>query len=573
MIPLRESYARARPWLSLCYLWVLFEAPTMIRPGGVDVKHLRPSGDLLVLLTVAALSGRVPAKTAVRTVLVAYTALLVIVRLDYVVFMLLMRDEPLLYDQWLMLRHLSVLIADLWSPSVAFATLAISGALALLPWLVRRNLKIASELLSPARIATTARVGFLAWSLVCALTAVHAIGMTELPLVGWVSPVFTENIRRSRDAYLSIQRGIRNPAYAELLKIRLPEDKRPDVFLLLIESYGRMMYADPNLKNQHARRMAEMQARTESEGWASASGYSASSVSGGRSWMAEASILLGTPVTYEALYQHLMVHAGELPSLVSLTHKQGYQTLLLAGSDRERPGIKLANPYGYDAYISFDTLDYRGRPFGWGIVPDQFSLGFVNSRYLQARSGPIFLNAHLISSHAPWKVIPPWVEDWRTLGSAPSPGARQENDGPKTVLRSLRRFKRDDAQHDWYMGNLTEGLRRGYERAIDYELSVVEDFLLRQKRPALIIVMGDHQPPVIPNKQDPFDVPVHVFSQDKLLLGQFLSAGYVPGLSPQKSVSTHSGLLSLVARTLVSNANPTAQLPPFRPEGVHLVSE
>lgn len=572
-IRLSPSVELALPWLSLCALWVLFEAPTVLSSGGVSLKHVRPSADILVLVTLAALSRNWPWPRAVRGLLLAYATLLVVIRLDYVIFMLLMRDEPLLYDQWLMVRHLAVLISDLWSPMVAFASVAIVTCVVALPWLVRRLLSRASTLLEAARISTTRRVAMIVWAGVLLATAVHALGLSATPIVAWVSPVFFDNLRRSERAYAAMKRGLQKPAYTELLTLELPDDKRPDVYLLLIESYGRLMFSDPQLGPEHARRLSEMQARTRAAGWTEVSAYSASSVSGGRSWMAEASILLGTPVTYEALYQHLMLHAERLPNMVSFLRAQSYDTILMAGSDRDRPGVKTVNPYGYQHYVNYEMLGYRGKAFGWGIVPDQYSLGFVESKFLARRTRPIFLNAHFVSSHAPWKDIPVLVEDYTSLNPAQGRTEIVEHAGPKIVLRSLRRFKREDAQTNWYMGNLNETLRLGYERAIDYELSVIQDFLCRQTQEALVIVMGDHQPPVIPDDQAAFDVPVHVFARNPALLTEFRAAGYVTGLTPAQTVSSHAGLLSLLARSLARAAALPTDLPAFRPEGVRLMGE
>ncbi len=568
---LSPTLTRMRPWLALIAIWLLFELPTAIRTGGVRLGVIRPSADLLALLTLAALSGRFPGTRVVRAVLITYACLLVVIRLDYVVFMLLMRDEPLLYDQWLMVRHLFVLISDLWSPTVLLTIVAIGAFVLLLPWAVRRLLRTASVLLAPERIEQTARVGYVTWWLVLILGLVHALGLTKKPIVPWVTPAFAANVTRSVRTYKAIQGGISKPGYTELDRIKLPQDKRPDVYLLLIESYGRLMYTEPTLKIEHAKRMAAMRTRLEGKGWHDVSGYSRSSVSGGRSWMAEASILLGTQVMHESVFQHLIRNTKRLPHLVSFLDAQGYQTVLLAGSDRERPGIKASNPYGYQHYVDYTKLQYHGPAYGWGIVPDQFSLGFVREHYLQQPQRPVFLNFHMVSSHAPWRVIPEVVADWRSLNQTRE--QLTEKDGSAVVLGRMRNYVRGRSQRNWYMGELTAELRENYGHAIDYELSLINDFLAQTERDALVIVMGDHQPPVIPNQGDKFDVPVHVFARRPELLSEFEKQGYVPGLVPERLVSSHSGLLSLIARTLVQAADPQATLPPFRKQGVILLRE
>ena len=49
----------------------------------------------------------------------------------------------------------------------------------------------------------------------------------------------------------------------------------------------------------------------------------------------------------------------------------------------------------------------------------------------------------------------------------------------------------------------------------------------------LVIILGDHQPSAEVTGDDPStDVPIHVISRDRSVVGRFLAAGYAPGRRP-----------------------------------------
>jgi hypothetical protein len=51
-------------------------------------------------------------------------------------------------------------------------------------------------------------------------------------------------------------------------------------------------------------------------------------------------------------------------------------------------------------------------------------------------------------------------------------------------------------------------------------------------RDALVIVLGDHQPPGVAGGDPSRAVPVHVLSRDPRLVERFAAAGYAPGMRP-----------------------------------------
>jgi hypothetical protein len=128
-----ELAARLRtvsPPLSILALWFLFELPAAIRPEGVDFSTMRPTGDFLALVTAYALIRGRRSEAALRRVWVALLVVLVLVRVDFSLCWLVTRARPLFYDQIFLVRHLAVLVSDLWSLQMALGLVAIAIAVA-----------------------------------------------------------------------------------------------------------------------------------------------------------------------------------------------------------------------------------------------------------------------------------------------------------------------------------------------------------------------------------------------------------------------------------------------------------
>ena len=108
------------------------------------------------------------------------------------------------------------------------------------------------------------------------------------------------------------------------------------------------------------------------------------------------------------------------------------------------PAITLAWPeadyFGYDRVLAAADLGYRGQPFNWVTMPDQFTLAAFERRLLDpAPRAPVFAEIALISSHAPWTPIPPllpWEAIGRRRGSStatPPPATRRRWSGATTT--------------------------------------------------------------------------------------------------------------------------------------------
>jgi hypothetical protein len=557
-------------------LWVLFEIPTIFRPRGADPWAIRPTGDFLVLLTLyVALRGSRHERALLR-VWKVLAVVLVAVRIDWSLCWLITRSRPLFYDQLFLLRHLVVLVGDLWSAPMALVLLLLVLATVAVVLSSRLLLRQSAPLALPPLRRFSAIALAVAWGGVFLLSLSGPPASALTPHVRWMFPELATNVRDSYRTYLAVRRNIFDSPYKAYGDIRF--SRQPNVTFMFVESYGRIIPDSPELAAPWIARLADMQRNLEAGGWHMASGFSTAPVSGGRSWLAVGSIFMGTALPYEALFRHLVREVQNLPTIPSFFAERGYDTIALEPSDRVRPGVEETNYYHVAEQIRFDDLRYRGPTLGWGLVPDQYALGFAEDGVLARSQRPRFFFFHMVSSHMPWSALPPLVDDWHTLDSAP--GERVENahdehlslfNRADALSTRLRRYGREEMQK-WVKYPLVAGFRERYVATVDYDLSVIERHLLREHTDELVVVMGDHQPPAVSPDGENFDVPVHVFARDPALLAEFRAHGFSPGLvlDPKARPIMHAAIFSLLVRSLVGVQPGGGALPAYLPNGVTL---
>jgi Sulfatase len=556
------------PWAALAALCVLFELPTMMRPDRLDPLAMRPTGEVVLLLTAYALCRLKAAPKVVYGILLVLTILLVVVRLDWAIYFLITRSEPLLYDQVFMLRHLLVLISDLWSVRTAAVLLGFVAACAGLVWAAARLLRAAEPLFDPGKPKRLAVVGASAWSMVVAGTLASKSSTPGDVSIHWVSADVIRNVRESRAIYADVERGVLDSPYRDYDQIRLR--RMPNVSLLFIESYGRIVSDSDDLRPGWSERLAQMEARLGAAGWSAVSAYSTAPVSGGRSWLAVTSFLTGTRVQYEGVFRHMLDRMSQIPSLVKFLGKRGYHTIALEPSDRIRPGVEEVNYHGFARILRYGDMEYRGPKAGWGLVPDEYSLGFARARVLSPNTEPRFFQFHMVSSHMPWDGIPDYSGDWRSLNDAEGERVEATNHYNELVPR-LSRYGREASRRWVFYGGLPDDYRARYLRTIEYDLRVIEEHLAENSSDDLVIVMGDHQPPAIAPEKTNFDVPVHVFARDPALLDEFRDRGFHRGLALGRSehpALDHGGFFSLIVRALVRCCGDGASPPAYLMHGV-----
>ena len=302
-----------------------------------------------------------------------------------------------------------------------------------------------------------------------------------------------------------------------------------DVLLLFLESYGSSTYDNPAFHAGLAPARAQLLQSINDTGRSVTSAFVTSPTFGGNSWLAHLSLMSGIQVTEPGRYALLMTQTRD--TLATAFREHGYRTGAMM------PGLRLAWPEG--SFYHFDTihdsrsLAYQGPPFGWFVIPDQYSLARLDELELQPRPrAPVFAMFPTLSTHLPFRPTPPYQPDWQRLSTAQ----------PYDAL-PLRAALAETP--DWF------DMGRSYVGAMDYATRLLAGYLHERPDPSLVlVVLGDHQPAAnVSGEGASWDVPVHVITGNTKVLAALREAGFVNGLEPQRqSLGEMSTLAPLLLR-------------------------
>ena len=286
---------------------------------------------------------------------------------------------------------------------------------------------------------------------------------------------------------------------------------KADIYLIFVESYGVTLIEDPHHFKQIGARFRQMELNLVESGFHFVSRQVNSPTFGGGSWRAHATLLSGLPITSEHLYNALL--DSKRKTLVSVLRERGYRAVAV------EPGIQWLWPdghyYGFDMIYDRAQLEYTGPKMGWWVIPDQYTLYEIYRKEMAHSTQPLFAKFSLVMTHIPYYPIPEYVEDW----------SRFDND-------LAYEYGLNSVAHDAYR-DLQE-LSTWYVRAFEYELDVLEGFLLQfVPDNALVIVLGDHQPPKLAtHNNDSWAVPMHLISKRVDLIRPFKELGFDESLVP-----------------------------------------
>lgn len=539
----------------------------------------RLSGELLTIATLVVVTRRIPFNRWVPRLGLGIYLVLLIYQTYESLSLRIFGERPLLYSDLLLAREAAYLVVDLWSSRLLDTairmivwTLIAAGAIGLAYRFVINRLEFLS-ISSP-----TAIMGMVVWPVVLFSTFWYHIQDSKTT-VRWIAPRIVMNVGESFEGLRTVETLEKDSPlpYAENRSVRL--NHKPNLFLFLIESYGKVLVDHPQLKEGYSRKMEEMGRRMVDQGWHAATNFSQAPISGGKSWLSMCAVLAGIRVENQALYSLLLRSLPDYPHLVRFLKSQGYTTAVLQPTMRPRAGFsfdRYETFYDYDLWIYQNDLDYAGDYYGWGMIPDQYSLNYAHEKYVQTLSEPFSLFFVTVSSHSPWYDLPPYIEDWKRLGE---PGFHADEHAPYTGLDDHwpRTWKKLSHHLKKQLGLKDVFRLEDYLAQMNYQIDVVTDYIL-EKAPenSMFILLGDHQPPVISSEPQDFETPVHVISRDQDFIQSLTRYGFVPGTSKETSLDgsiRHEAIYSLLVRALAEtygekNLTP---LPPYRPEGVPLV--
>ncbi|WP_037087514.1 sulfatase-like hydrolase/transferase [Neorhizobium vignae] len=295
-----------------------------------------------------------------------------------------------------------------------------------------------------------------------------------------------------------------------------------DVVLIFIESYGRSVIEDPRYAARIGSRLTLVEKEIEAAGLQARSGWLTSPTVGGISWLAHGTLLSGLWVNNQGRYDRMIT--SERTTLNNLFRSSGWRTTAVM------PAITLDWPeagyFGYDSIHAAAGLGYRGKPFNWVTMPDQFTLEAFERLERQARDKPghkpVMAEMALISSHAPWTPIPSLVP-WDKVGDGAVFNAQAESGDPPSVV--------------WADPNR---VRAQYLTSIDYTLETLGSYMARYGRNTLFILLGDHQPASIATGEGASrDVPMHIVTGNPNLLKRLDGWRWQKGMIPQPSTAVY----------------------------------
>ena len=308
----------------------------------------------------------------------------------------------------------------------------------------------------------------------------------------------------------------------------LPQDlsllRGTDVYIIFIESYGRVLFRKPDSLQQFEAGAAPLMEALEAAGFYGVTGFIYPSVIGGGSSLAHAEFLSGAPVANRLMFDTLL--ESSLKPLPKFFQQAGYRTLNV------QPAMTIDWPEG-DAFFGFSDeifqqqMHYAGHHYHWGLMPDQFALAHLLKTAVRPATQPLFAMYVSVISHAPFNMIPPYLDDWHRAAEPDAfdqPPAREYDIDWSTYL------------NDRYV-------EEAYVESILYSLKTAVGFCEQLERPSLLLVLGDHQPPSVGNMIQ-YDrtalVPLHVISNRPELLLPFHQLGFQLGLVPGANAASYS---------------------------------
>ncbi len=483
--------------------------------------------------------------------LAALWGLLLVFEIGMALGRMLTHEEPVLYDGLQLVNHLGILLLDLygWRFVVALG-LAALGAFGV-------------GLLAERGMALLLRTAHRPLAVLTLVGAALLAATTYEPYV--TLPLAVDRTRASWMLYQRVQ-GLRHTdAYAPHMAVRL--HRRPDVRIYVLESYG-MVALRKRWGRPWTRTLLDAAEELQEKGWSLASIRSEAPTSGGRSWICDAALLSGRPIRYQAEYVALTRDTRSLDTLPAWFAQNGYETILVRPADRERPGVKLQNRFGFERTVFARDLDYRGPPFGWGKIPDRYTVGWLEDHVFTKATRPQFAFVHLTSSHSPWRV-PPYRHRWQDYQELPRPKKESKQGDPTRMLwKVARQFGRSRPET---RRRADRTMTRNYLATLEHGLRAILDELagIPADRPTLVLILGDHQPPFIARRAS-FDVPIHIASNDPRLVESFLEEGAAEGWFPNGRLALrHAGIYPWLVRGLARYDGHTL-LPPLLLNGVEL---
>ncbi|MCB0443807.1 MAG: hypothetical protein KDC50_07125 [Flavobacterium sp.] len=321
---------------------------------------------------------------------------------------------------------------------------------------------------------------------------------------------------------------IENEAYSVEKDISL--QSKPNIYFIAIESYGAILHEDLFFREKYTKLMTEFNQNLQSKNWHITSSFSKSPVSGGGSWMAYSSLLMGINITSDFLYRKLFYERKKYKtqSILAILNEFGYATNLIAavgGYDNfQIEWDETLSFLGAKNVIKFKDLEYNGEKFNFGpSAPDQYMLHksrtILKEKY---PNQPISFFVETINSHADFETPTHLFSNWEECNSA-----------------ERKAFKPTTSQNN--------NIKENYFAAIEYQIKTITEFVLTEYNETIFVIFGDHQPPLLTSERNSFKTPIHIIAKNKNLISDLKLESFVPTneKNNQKTELSHENLKSL----------------------------
>lgn len=495
----------------------------LLLPNDLDLIHLGaflaiPAEALLAATLVLAVPARVrPALTGL--IGAGLGAMTVLKALDMGFFAALNRPFDPLSD-WRNLANAAVFVeraageAGAIGAAVAAVGLAIA-VIALTGWAVGRLVRHVVVPHRQTALATVA-VGTVAWT-ACFTADARLVPDVELASDSTAALALYRALEVRRDV-ADLRRfaeevpvdPIRDAPADELLA----DLRGKDVVFAFVESYGRVALEDPQLGPATRALLDDATAALRDAGFAARSAYLTSPTTGAGSWLAHATFLSGLWV--DSQHRHDALEHTDRHTLITDFDRAGWRTVGVM------PGVFLDWPegawYGYDRIYDFSQLGYQGPRMSFATMPDQYTLkAFEELERSRADRGPLMAEIPLVTSHAPWTPLPPFLP-WSQVGDGSVYDYLDgQTEQPEAILT------RDPQQ-----------VREDYARAVRYSLTSLVSYVQTYGDDDLVLVLlGDHQPsPIVTGPTENRDVPITIVAKDPGVIEKISGWRWQDGMRP-----------------------------------------
>ena len=525
--------------------------------SNLDVFRWSIEFSLLLFLASFLLPARINKKKLVLAFFFSFYLLLLIYQIYHQSFYAIYQTPPFFYNDWGLLKvGWKIFLNDFNWRFAALMILALIGFT-----LIFFALKFLIDCLSKSIFSYWSK-GIMLFFFLESLVLLFRWGYQAWPehvLQFHVAPII-KNIKESQDAHAQMK-AMDIPGLVQHQPYKNIELKQwPNFFFIFIESYGRVLYDDENLRKDYMDYLPGLTNSLEKDGWFSRSILSTAPVSGGASWVSYSTFLNGFDFqnrgTYWALLNDTLFNQYQhFPRLLQTKGYRNYRLSAIGGSeDMEIPWDTYTRFYAVDEWILNEDFDYKGLLYGWGpSPPDQFSLNFANQHIREKQKGdPFTLFFITQNSHNPFLCPDEVSPDWRSL-----------NDSTVNQSQDSRIFEKPNIE--------------SYKKSIQYQLEFLVNFIQKEGRAEdVFVIVGDHQPPLFPQPGAGFETPLHIIGKDSVLLQQFGEQNFSSGLEVKDTSEyiKHEGFYSLLLHHLAKRYGEDSEsMPPYLPNGYSIIKK